>query len=148
MENQNTIKKIIKIPDKDILLKMVKLEESIRMSQEYIKMCDEVKDEINGWLRISEEIQYKIVEEFGYTTIIEKDIAVNLLRRAQYIYPDEPLFKTIPVYVRNNLSKKGDFKNGDTIPNIKIHKEDMTDVYLYDIFDKVKPNLLLCSSHT
>lgn len=138
----------LKYPDKDALIKMLKLEESIRMSQEYINMCNDVKDEINGWLRISEEIQYEVAKQFGYTSQVEQDIAVNLMRGAQYTYPNEPLFKTIPVYVRNNLARQGEFIIGNIVPNIQIHKEDLTSINLYDTFDQTKPNLLLCSSHT
>lgn len=138
----------LKYPDKNTLIEMLKVEEEIRMSQKYIDACNEVKDEINGWLRISEEIQYKIAYDFGYTKSVEQSIAVNRMRTAQYIYPDEPLFKTIPVYVRNNLARNGEFKIGDNVPNIKINNIDTSDILLHDTFDKNKPNLLLCSSHT
>ena len=139
---------ILRYPDKDMLIKMLELEESIRMSQDYIDMCDKVKDEINGWLRISDEIQYDIAKKFGYTSQLEQDIAVNLMRGAQNIYPDEPKFKTISVYVRNNLARQGEFNVNDVVPNITIHNEDNSPVALYDTFNKSKPNLLLCSSHT
>ncbi len=139
---------IIKYPDKDILIKMLKVEESIRMSEEYIKMCDEVKDETNGWLRISEEIQYEIAKKFGYNSQLEQDIAVNLMRSASNNYPNDPLFKTLSVYVRNNLARQGEFIESNVVPNIQIHNEDMSFINLYDTFDKTKPNLMLCSSHT
>lgn len=144
-----TMATILKYPDKAKLIEMLQLEENIRMSQDYISMCDEVKDEINGWLRISSEIQYEIAKKFGYTSQLEQDIAVNLMRGAQNIYPDEPLFKTIPVYVRNDIARKGEFEVNSIVPNIQIHKlDDMTVINLLDTFSNTKPNLLLCSSHT
>lgn len=138
----------IKYPNKLILIKMLETEESIRMSKEYVEMCDNVKDEINGWLRISEEIQYQIAKDFGYTTMLEQDLAVNRMRTAQYLYPEEQLFKTIPVYVRENLARSGNFSIGDIVPNITIHKDDTTQINLYDTFSKTQSNLMLCSSHT
>jgi hypothetical protein len=81
---------------KENLLEMCKKEEEIRWSQWYQSECDKVKDEVNGWLRISEQVQYQVAKKFGFETDIEADIAVNQLRRARYIYPDEPEFKTIP----------------------------------------------------
>lgn len=139
----------IKYPDKDTLIQMLTMEESIRMSPEYIKLCDEVKDEVNGWLRISEEIQYKIARDFGYTSTLEQDLAVNRMRRAQYLYPEEPLFKTIPVYVRNNIANVGTFVATDIVPNLMIHHiSNLEEVQLYDVFSKEKPTLLLASSHT
>lgn len=139
---------IIKYPKKNDLLKMLQEEENIRMSQYYIDMCDEVKDEVNGWLRVSEEIQHEIAKKFGYISDIERNFAVNRMRRAQYIYPDEPLFKTIPVYVRNNLARRGDFSTGDLVPNILIFDEDKNHVNLFDLFRHDKTNLLFASSQT
>lgn len=138
----------IKIPTKDDIIQMLYAEEKIRFSPEYIKLCDDVANEVNGWLRISKEFQYKIVSDYGFITDVEKDIAVNHMRRAQYIYPDEPLFKTIPVYVRNNLAQKGIFKTNDIIPNIKIHNMDLSTLDLYSTFNPDKLNILIASSHT
>ena len=138
----------IHYPKKDNLIKMLQAEEAIRMSQEYIDMCDTVKDEVNGWLRISGEIQHTVAKEFGYVTEIEQDLAVNRMRRAQYLYPDEPLFKTIPVYVRNNVARKGDFVKGDMVPNISIFNENKESVDIFELFSKDKMNLLMASSHT
>ena len=75
----------IKTPSKELLLEMVKKEEEIRWSPWYQSECDIVKDEVNGWLRISEQVQYQVVKEFGFENPIEADIAVNQLRRARYI---------------------------------------------------------------
>ena len=118
--------KTIRIPTKNDLLIMLRKEELIRSSPEYIAKCDEVSSEPNGWLRISKEYQYQIAREHGYITDMEADIAVNHMRRASILYPDEPLFKTIPVYVRNNLASAGNLIAGTNVPNILIHKNNST----------------------
>ena len=138
----------IHYPKREKLIQMLQDEEEIRMSQGYIDMCDAVKDEVNGWLRISEEVQQSVAKKHGYMSSIELDLAVNRMRRAQYIYPDEPLFKTIPVYVRNNVAREGDYKKGDIVPQIMIHDENKAPVDLYSLFSKDKINLLMASSHT
>lgn len=79
---------------------------------------------------------------------MEQDIAGNRMRRAQHLYPDEPLFKSISVYVRNNIANVGKFKENDICPNLQIHKMDLSKIGLYDTFSEKKPNLLLCGSHT
>ncbi len=135
---------------------MLSREESIRMSQSYIDRCDAVVNEVNGWLRVSELVQYEVAVEFGFTDRASKEYAVNCMRRAQYIYPDEPLFKSIPVYVRNNLARQCDFKKGDVVPNVTIHRHSDPDgesgpppaVELYNTFDKGRFNVVLASSHT
>ena len=45
---------------------MLQKEEEIRMSKEYSDKCTLVKDEVNGWLRITGELQQKIAYDFGY----------------------------------------------------------------------------------
>ena len=142
--------KTIRIPTKNDLLIMLRKEELIRSSPEYIAKCDEVSSEPNGWLRISKEYQYQIAREHGYITDMEADIAVNHMRRASILYPDEPLFKTIPVYVRNNLASAGNLIAGTIVPNIIIHKNNSThdEIKLYNTFDPTKMNLLIASSHT
>ena len=145
---------IIRKPSKDILIQMLQREEEIRFSSEYIDKCTEVASEPNGWLRISSEVQKQVATEFGYISEIENDIAINQMRRAQYIYPDEPLFKTISVYVRNNLATKGKFSTNDVVPDIILHQLNENDMYstdhisLYQTFDKNRQNVLIASSHT
>jgi hypothetical protein len=143
---------IIKKPSKEILIQMLQKEESIRFSPEYIAKCTEVASEPNGWLRISADVQKQIASEFGYISEIENDIAINHMRRAQYIYPDEPLFKTISVYVRNNLATKGNYLANDIVPDITLHQMENSPesdkINLYQTFDKLRPNILIASSHT
>jgi len=173
LKKSNPIEKneyIIRKPSKEILIKMLQREEEIRLSTEYIEKCTEVASEPNGWLRISADVQKQVAAEFGYISEIENDIAINQMRRAQYIYPDEPLFRTISVYVRNNLATKGKYLPNDIVPDILIHQlsetvsesvsetvsesvsesvlESTDQISLYQTFDKTRPNVLIASSHT
>lgn len=143
------MERTLKIPTKYQLLEMVKKEEEIRWSSLYQSECDRVKDQVNGWLTVSSQVQYQIVKDFGFDTDVESDIAVNHLRRARYLYPEEPLFQSIPVYVRNNLAKQIKYKNGDQIPNVPINSLDGSNQFnLFDILDKSKTNIIFGSSHT
>ncbi len=134
-------------PTKYQLIQMLELEEQKRMSLDYIKLCDEVADEPNGWLRVSEEIQYLIAKQFGFNDF-SSHIAVNHMRRARYLYPEEPAFQSISVYVRNNLASECVYKLGDSVPNIQFYKLDLSPINLFDTFDKTKLNVLVSSSHT
>jgi hypothetical protein len=146
---QSTQKIKFNIPSKEQLIQMLLEEEKIRFSEDYISECNKVASEPNGWLRISEEKQYEIAKKFGFVSDIELDIAVNHMRRARYLYPEEELFKTIPVYVRNNLAQQTKYVNGDIVPNMLIHKiNDLKQINLYDVFDNNKTNILIASSHT
>ena len=143
------MERTLKIPNKYQLLEMVKKEEKVRWSSWYQSECDRVKDQVNGWLAISTQVQYQIAKDFGFDTEVESDIAVNHLRRARYLYPEEPLFQSIPVYVRNNLAKQIKYKNYDQIPNVPINSLDGSKQFnLIDILDKSKTNVISGSSHT
>lgn len=143
------MERTLKIPNKYQLLEMVKKEEEIRWSPWYQFECDLVKDKVNGWLAVSAQVQYQIAKDFGFDTEVESDIAVNHLRRARYLYPEEPLFQSIPVYVRNNLANQIKYKIGDQIPNVPINSLDGSKQFnLIDILDKSKINVIFGSSHT
>ena len=51
---------------KEKLLQMLEEEEKQRFSDEYQQKCNEVKNEVNGWLRITGELQENVAKQFGY----------------------------------------------------------------------------------
>lgn len=136
----------IKIPTEKQLELFIRDEEKIRMSKEYSDQCTSVKDIPNGWLKVSEQVQIDIVKKYGFTDSISCDIACNKLRRAQYLYPDNPVFKT-PVYVRENKACVGTLKEGDSAPDVTLYKRSGESIKLHQIFsDKV--NVIFAGSHT
>lgn len=137
----------LNLPSHDDIIELVKVEGKIRMSKEYIDECDKVADEPNGWLRITGEMQKRIVNEHGFKGT-SADIALNMLRRAQYLYPDNEHVKDL-VYVKNNKANKGRFKNGDKIEDIKLY--DITGkcgLNYMNLLQKGKVNVVLAASHT
>ncbi|RIB22113.1 hypothetical protein C2G38_1030660 [Gigaspora rosea] len=92
------------------------------------------------WMDITDQMQHELVREFGYS-----DEAVQLMRRAPQLYPDDPEFRTTQVYVRNNIENIGNPKEGMeapdcpliplkysdiTIPNISIEASEMPVPYM------------------
>ena len=136
-----------KIPTLEQLIIIAEKEKKIRLSQEYIEMCDMVADVPNGWLQVTSTIQENIIREMGFTTELENSIAVNRLRRAHILYPDEPTFQNA-IQVKNNLANKGKYVFGSVLPNLEIHRIDTTKIHLYNILNKKKLNLLIGSSHS
>ena len=137
---------IIRIPTLKDLIKMAELENEMRRSDEYIEKCSAVAHIPNGWLEVTAKMQEAIVIVSGFTNEMEKEIAVNHLRRAATIYPDEPTFQDL-VHVRNNLANVGKYKNNDIVPNLIIHELNGKQTRLYDTFAN-GTNLLIASSHT
>jgi len=140
--------KSIKVPTERMLELMIIEEEHIRQSVEYQNECTSAKDIPNGWLAVTEQMQQDLVKKFGFDDDISCDIACNMLRRAQYDYPNNKIFKEVPVYVRNNKANMGKFTEGDFVPNITIHKRCGSEIKLHDLLDDSMPTLILASSHT
>lgn len=140
----------IKYPNEKMLELMVEEEEKIRTSQWYEDKCTEVKDIPNGWLDVTEQVQRDVVMRHGFTDQISCDVAVNMLRRASILFPDNEKFKTVPLYVRNNKANAGTLVVGDTIPDIEIHDLDGKSLRLHDLVTSApgKPNILFASSAT
>ena len=138
----------LKIPNEKMLELMIIEEEKIRQSIEYQNQCDNVKNIPNGWLDITKNMQEKLVKKYGFQDEISCDIACNMLRRAQYIFPNNNIFREIPVYVRNNKANKGIFVVEDNIPNININTKCGQEIKLHNLLSENKPTLIIASSHT
>lgn len=139
-------------PTEQLLELLVKEEEQMRFSQEYINKCDEVADETNGWLRITGEMQKDLVAKHcakhGFTDEMSVDITLNSLRRARYLYPENPIFKTVPVYVRENKANPGTLEIGDPFVDTVLYNRSGEQVKLSDMLDPDKPNIIFSGSHT
>ena len=56
----------------------------------------------------------------------------DVLRTAHLWYPDEPLFREIPIHVKYNRARIGDLKEGDRAPNpvlINLHTNKKESLY-------------------
>lgn len=137
-----------KKPSEKLLEAMIKEEEICRQSEEYRDECTRVKDIPNGWLDITDKMQRKIVKSHGFVDPISEEVALDMLRTARYIFPENEIFKTVPVYVRNNRANIGDFETGDTVEDISIYNIDCTEISLHEIISQKNPTVLITGSHT
>lgn len=135
-------------PPKEKLLEMLQMEEFIRMSPEYSEECTKVKDEVNGWLRISEEVQQKVAHLYGYQDPLSNLLAVNYIRRAPYLFPEEPEFSQTQVYVRNNFANLGNLEIGAEFPNVSLINLSGEKIKNHDILNPDKYNVIIASSAT
>lgn len=126
---------------------MLKVEETLRLSQAYISECSRVKDEVNGWLRVTGELQELVASHFGFNDEISNLFAVNLMRSAHHKYSDDSRFSEVSVYVRNNLAKQGSLKIGDDSVELNIHDLNGKTVSLSSITDN-KDTVIISSSAT
>ncbi|CAB5395627.1 unnamed protein product [Rhizophagus irregularis] len=101
---------------KEDLLTLLREEEKRRFSPKIQKRYYEVgSDPTFGkdWMDVT--VQHELVREFGYS-----DEAVQLLRRAPQLYPDDPEFNKTQVYVRNNIANIGNLTEGMMAPDCSL----------------------------
>lgn len=155
MDSDNTIPVVIengsikyKIPSEEQLENMIEEEEKIRLSKEYIDACTEVKNIPNGWLKVTSKMQEDLVKRYGFDDQISCDVACNYLRRASYIYPDNPNFKKV-LYVKNNKASEGKLRVGDYAPNAHLFTLDKDETNLHNLLNmNDKTNIIFGSSAT
>ena len=154
----NNILKCLKL-DRSKILSILKREEEIRFSQEYLSKCSEVAHIPNAWLDVTNNMQKELVKEFGYIDELTNTLAVNVIRKAQDIYPNDEEIKNSVVQFRENIASKGRYKVGDSLPqaclgkpslwkNISLHNLDNKEIDLFQLLDLNKTNIMLVGSHT
>jgi len=135
------------VPSLEKLKLMAIMEREQRLSEDYIKKCSDVSNIPNGWLKVTSDLQKMVAKKMGFISKLENELAVNYLRRAHHLYPEESVFQEA-IQVKNNLANKGKYKNGDSIFNHTIFDIKMNQIKLHDTFTKNKRNLLVASSHS
>jgi hypothetical protein len=64
---------------------------------------------------VTNQLQLRAVREAGLP-----DEAVEIIRSAQYLYPEDEDMKTIPHYVKYNRSKPGELAVGSPAPSCSV----------------------------
>ncbi|CAG8719959.1 5122_t:CDS:2 [Dentiscutata heterogama] len=140
------------LPDtKEKLLALLHEEERRRFSPEMQKKYYDVGNDPTcgkDWMDVTDQMQLELVREFGYS-----DEAVQLLRRAPQLYPDDPEFRTTQVYVRNNIANIGNLTEGMPAPDcplvpLESSNDSSTLVSLRSLCKPGRPLVLLGGSYT
>jgi len=134
--------------DRDKVLLILKEEEKLRFSQDYIDKCNLVSNMPNGWLEVTSELQKNLVSKYGYSDIITNALALNVIRSATKYFPNDDETKNSVVHFRENKAKQGTFKLNDIIPNFNFYTNKKLKIDLYSILDSNKTNIILAGSHT
>ena len=132
--------------DEELLERMIQQEELIRMYKAYQDLCTAVKSIPNGWLAVTDQMQTQIARDFGFGGD-QTELAVNTLRRAQYLYPNNPIFK-LPVYIRNNKAREGTLRVSDTVPTVDLIDLDHKIVGIGSLLKENSYNIFFLSSVT
>ena len=96
---------------------------------------------------LTNQLQLRVVREAGLP-----DEAVDLIRSAQYLFPDEPDMREIPHYVKYNRSKTGLLTIGTKAPSTNVVELDGCPTTLGSYFERSRhrqrPLVLIGGSFT
>eukprot|EP00698_Gefionella_okellyi_P002070 TRINITY_DN1194_c0_g1_i1.p1 TRINITY_DN1194_c0_g1~~TRINITY_DN1194_c0_g1_i1.p1 ORF type:complete len:246 (+),score=38.08 TRINITY_DN1194_c0_g1_i1:106-843(+) len=110
------------------LKKMLRRENDLRLSAEYQQRFTSVTKTLDAgsmWIHVVEELQERVVREFGYGPSRELvQYGVDLLRAAQAMYPDDQEIREIALYIKYNRCRDGDLNVGDVAPNVALYPMD------------------------
>ena len=149
--------------DKALLLKMLKRENELRLSkavlQEYedeaVKYFD--NDDPNRYSlkkpflgEVVNNLQKKVVNEFGFgpTNKNEEEYALEYLRSARALYPDDDEIKNSANYLKYNLVKKFPFNIDDYYKDINLLDLNNNLIKLSEIIKKDVLNVIISGSIT
>jgi len=122
---------------------MVHREHELRLSSEWQKRFEAAeRREDTDWLDCVEELQREICREMGVP-----ESTVHKLRCANQLFPEEALFRELPIYVRFNRARNGPLSPGLEAPNVRVLL-DGERRELYDFGGDVCPLVLLAGSHS
>lgn len=111
-----------KIP-KEILRKMLIKENELRLSKEVQAIYADYNQhpEKGDWINYTHQLQADLIRSFGYGTKSDDELqwCLHQLRTATTVYPD---LAEIPLYVRYNRAKRGNLRQGDLAPDIRLHE--------------------------
>ena len=119
---------------KKLLLKMLKRENELRLSKEILEKYEieatkyydnnEIyKNNKNQYVFISEvvnDLQKKVANEFGFVDENEENYAINYLRSAVALYPNDESIKNAANYLKYNSVKKFPFNVNDVYIDINL----------------------------
>lgn len=128
----------------EVLKKLVLRENELRVSHEWQERFAAAERRADtDWLECVAELQLQVVREFGL-----QDDTVNLLRRASQLYPSEPFFQEVPLYVRYNRARNGEMGEGEDVPDVEVLNLSGERMSLWELGGDAEPLVLIGGSHS
>lgn len=130
----------------DLLKKMVLRENELRLSSHWqLKFQSAEARHDTDWLECVAALQLQVVREFGLSDVVA---GAHALRTARYMYPDEPFFQQVPIYVKYNWAKSGSLRMGDEVENVPLVRLGGEVVSLWEMGGDEEPLVVIGGSHS
>lgn len=123
---------------------MARRENELRLSAEWqARFQDAERSPDTDWLECVACLQNQVAREFGFG-----QRAVEMLRTATSLYPEESFFQTVPLQVRYNRSRNGDLAEGCLVPAVELLRPSGQPCCLLDLGGADRPLVLIAGSHS
>jgi len=149
---------------RDTLVKMLKRENEMRLSKEMLealemethayeeqeKRCQK-KNTSDNQAHIPWSIaqcQEKLVKEFGYKTSAEISYALQTLRSARALYPNDTEIQNAAFYLKYNRAHRGELKVGDAYKDVPLMTCGQEEKNLSEIINSEKATVIISGSVT
>mmetsp|Transcript_139231 Transcript_139231/g.445024 ORF Transcript_139231/g.445024 Transcript_139231/m.445024 type:complete len:125 (+) Transcript_139231:1278-1652(+) len=122
---------------------MVAKENELRLSTEWQRKFEAAERRADtDWLECVADLQLQVVREFEWP-----DATVHALRTARSIFPDDPFFSDVPIYVRFNRARNGPLAQGASVPReVPLHCLDGSVVPLLSFGGEDVPLVIVAGS--
>eukprot|EP01088_Endostelium_zonatum_P021560 TRINITY_DN85_c0_g2_i1.p1 TRINITY_DN85_c0_g2~~TRINITY_DN85_c0_g2_i1.p1 ORF type:complete len:211 (-),score=51.30 TRINITY_DN85_c0_g2_i1:674-1306(-) len=100
-------------PPKDVMVKMLRRENEIRLTDNVQEQLDKtIVDDSDSYTAIIEGIQKTVLKQFGFE---DNENNLTMYRAALSLYPNDDEIKNEAYYYKYNRSRQGTLKQGDSI---------------------------------
>jgi hypothetical protein len=143
--------------DRERLISMLIRENELRLSQKYLEQLE--REAVYGyenfqtntyhapWTSVAiDTIQKQVVNEFGYINEQNSLYALNVLRSALQLFPNDSTILQSANYLKFNRCSEGDLNVGDNYIDVGLLKLNGEQIQFSNIMDANKPNIILCAS--
>jgi hypothetical protein len=108
---------------------MVTKEREIRLAPEtQVKYHEAESSGATDWMEHTALMQEQLCRDFGFTSESDLKNALYNLRMAAHIYPEDPEFREIQIYVKYNRATMGNLVNNGPAPDCALYPLDFNGI--------------------
>jgi len=148
---------------RELLIKMLKRENDLRLSKEILEAVEKESSEYEEIESCSTDkltyaqphalstivqCQEKVAQEFGYKTSDEISYAVQILRSARALYPNDIEIQNAAFYLKYNRAHRGELKVNDSYKDVPLMTCAQEETKLSAILNSEKPTVVISGSVT
>jgi len=144
------------------LVRMLKRENEVRLSEEMLNKLEKETSEYEDGPKCIDKVscnqphmpwsiaqcQEMVVQEFGYKTTAEISYALQMLRSARALYPNDMEIKNSAFYLKYNRVRRGELRVNDMYKDVPLITCGQEETKLSNLLDSKKATVIISGSVT